>query len=183
MSRETHLPALFQLFREQGYDGVSLANIAKATGLGKASLYHHFPGGKDEMVLATLGYAGDWLEQNVLQPLRQDDGEVQELLQGMCDRLSQLYDEGRQPCILGTMTFGPVRDDLHEAVKQGLVEFIEAIALALVKAGVDEALAKERGEDALMAIQGSLLIARAMDDPKPFQRVLKRLPGQLCEGI
>ena len=183
MSRETHFPALFQLFREQGYDGVSLANIAKATGLGKASLYHHFPGGKDEMVMATLGYARDWLERNVLQPLHQDDGEVQALLQGMCDRLSQLYDEGRQPCILGTLTLGPVRDQLHGAVKQGLEDFIDAIAQALVKAGMDEVSARERGEDALMVIQGSLLIARAMDDPKPFQRALQRLPEQLCEGI
>lgn len=50
-SRDVHIPALFQLFRESGYDGVSLAQIAVATGLGKASLYHHFPGGKVEMAL------------------------------------------------------------------------------------------------------------------------------------
>ena len=52
MSRETHLPTLFQLFRQHGYDGVSLAKIAAATELGKASLYHHFPGGKAEMMAA-----------------------------------------------------------------------------------------------------------------------------------
>ena len=182
MSRETHIPALLQLFREQGYDGVSLANIAEATGLGKASLYHHFPGGKDEMVMATLGYAGDWLTRNVLQPL-QEDGETQEQFQRMCDRLSQLYNEGRKPCILGTLTLGPVRDQLHGAVKQGLEDFIEAIAQVLIDAGLDQALARERGEDALMMIQGSLLLARAIDDPKPFQRLMERLPQQLCEGI
>ncbi len=182
MSRETHLPALFQLFRQQGYDGVSLANIAQATGLGKASLYHHFPGGKDEMVLATLGYAGDWLALNVLQPLG-EEGDAQELLEEMCDRLSQLYDEGRQPCILGTLTLGPVRDDLHEVVKQGLARFIEAIAQLLIKAGLDPRSAQERSEDAVVMIQGSLLVSRGLDDPTPFQRALDQLPAKLCAGI
>lgn len=182
MARDDHMSALFQLFREQGYDGVSLANIAEATGLGKASLYHHFPGGKDEMVMATLTYAGEWLTVNVLQPL-QTGGEAVVLFEEMCDRLSQLYAKGCKPCLLGTLTMGPVRDDLHEAVKQGLEEFIEAIAQVLLDAGLEPTAARERGEDALMTIQGSLLLARAIDDPKTFQRAMDKLPQQLCEGV
>lgn len=70
MARETHLPVLFKLFRQYGYDGVSLSKIAAETELGKASLYHHFPGGKAEMVSAALAYDGLWMEENVLSVLR-----------------------------------------------------------------------------------------------------------------
>lgn len=32
--------------------GLSLHDVAKASGIQKPGLYHHFPGGKDELVLA-----------------------------------------------------------------------------------------------------------------------------------
>jgi len=40
---------LTDVFRNVGYDGASLAVLADATGLKKASLYHRFPGGKEQM--------------------------------------------------------------------------------------------------------------------------------------
>ena len=48
-SREVVLERLLATFRDQGYDGASLAELSAATGLGKSSLYHHFPGGKVDM--------------------------------------------------------------------------------------------------------------------------------------
>ena len=42
------------VFRQHGYEGASLSLIADATGLGRSSIYHHFPGGKDEMVEAVF---------------------------------------------------------------------------------------------------------------------------------
>ena len=32
------------VFRDYGYDGASLTILAKASGLSRGSLYHHFPG-------------------------------------------------------------------------------------------------------------------------------------------
>jgi AcrR family transcriptional regulator len=49
VSKQIHVPILLKLFRQFGYDGVTLSKISQATGLGKASLYHYFPGGKAEM--------------------------------------------------------------------------------------------------------------------------------------
>ena len=53
--RADTLPALAVVFRECGYDGASLALIGQHTRLGKGSLYHFFPGGKEEMADAVLG--------------------------------------------------------------------------------------------------------------------------------
>jgi TetR/AcrR family transcriptional repressor of lmrAB and yxaGH operons len=54
MSRQTIVPELLELFRKFGYDGVTIARISEATGLGKASLYHHFPQGKEQMAREVL---------------------------------------------------------------------------------------------------------------------------------
>jgi len=41
-----------RLLQLEGYRAVSLEAVAQGVGIRKASLYHHFPGGKDELMLA-----------------------------------------------------------------------------------------------------------------------------------
>lgn len=182
MARETYLPVLFRLFRHHGYDGVSLAKIAEATGLGKASLYHHFPGGKTEMVRETLAYSGRWMTENIVGPL-QGEGESLGRLKRMCDRISALYEAGEQPCILASLTMGASRDMFHGAIRARLQMLVDEIAAVLVEAGLDAELAQQRGEDAVMTIQGALILSRGLDDPTPFQRALAQLPDRLWEGL
>lgn len=43
--------------------------LSEATGLKKASLYHRFPGGKEQMGSEVLLDAGRWLTRHVLEPL------------------------------------------------------------------------------------------------------------------
>ena len=178
MARETYLPILFRLFRHHGYDGVSLAKISEATGLGKASLYHHFPGGKAEMVRETLAYAGRWMADNIVEPL-QSEGDPVERLEAMCDRISDLYEAGEQPCLLASLTTGGARDVFQEAIRERLQMLVDAIAAVLVEAGLDPQQAQQRGEDAVMTIQGSLILSRGLDDPTPFQRAVAQLPERL----
>lgn len=51
-ARERILDSAETLFRERGFRGVSLASVAQDVGIRKPSLYHHFPGGKEELFVA-----------------------------------------------------------------------------------------------------------------------------------
>ncbi len=179
MPREVHVPSLFELFLQYGYDGATLSKISDATGLGRASLYHHFPGGKNEMLASVLDYSGDWLEQNVLQLLA-GDGSPQARLQEMCDRVNDFYAGGTQPCLLAIVQTGTGRSLFHEKVKAALDVWIKAIAAVLVESGLDETIAQQRGEDAIIAIQGSLMVSLSLDAPASFQRTIEQLPQMLC---
>ena len=59
------LPVLAEVFRAHGYEGASLSLITRATGLGKGSLYHLFPGGKAEMAACGLAEIDAWFEANL----------------------------------------------------------------------------------------------------------------------
>lgn len=48
-TRARVLDAAEKLFTERGYAAVTLRDIAQAVGLNHASLYHHAPGGKEEL--------------------------------------------------------------------------------------------------------------------------------------
>lgn len=180
MPKEPYIPCLLGLFRKYGYDGATLAKISEATGLGKASLYHHFPGGKDEMVETVLNYLKQWMEQNIVQRL-QATGEPVVRLQQMCDRLCEVYDGGKQPCLSAILLMGSARDVFHEQVQALYQQWIDAIAHVLREAGMERTQAQQRGEDALIAIQGSLLLAQALNKPVAFQRVMQKLPHELLD--
>ncbi|MCF4968531.1 TetR/AcrR family transcriptional regulator [Nostoc sp. CMAA1605] len=181
MPKQTYIPYLLQLFRQYGYDGATLSKISEATGLGKASLYHHFPGGKDEMVETVLDYLEQWLGENILPALR-SDGDAETRLRRMCDRLSELYQQGEQPCLFAILLLGSARDVFHTKVERLFRTWIDAIASVLIADGMDEEQAKHRGEDVAIAIQGSLILSQGLHNPSPFQRVIQQLPRSICHN-
>jgi TetR/AcrR family transcriptional regulator, lmrAB and yxaGH operons repressor len=182
MPKDAYIPCLLRLFRQYGYDGATLAKISEATGLGKASLYHHFPGGKEEMVTTVLAHLEQRLEQHLLQPLRAE-GTVLERFQHMAENISALYEGGQQPCLFAILLMGSVRD-IYQAKLQFLLQtWVDAIALVLIDAGVEAILAQQRGEDAVIAVQGSLILSQGLNTREPFQRTLQKLPQQLCQDL
>ncbi len=179
MPKETYIPCLLSLFRQYGYDGATLSKISEATGLGKASLYHYFPGGKDEMVETVLDYLEHAMEQNIMQRLRGTEKPLVRLQQ-MCDRLSEVYEGGKQPCLSAILLLGSARGVFHDRVQAIYQKWMDAIAAVLVEAGMDKPLAQQRAEDAVITIQGALILSQGMNNPTSFQRVMQQLPKQLC---
>jgi TetR/AcrR family transcriptional regulator, lmrAB and yxaGH operons repressor len=183
MSKQTYVPTLLQLFRQFGYEGVTISKISQATGLGKASLYHHFPGGKADMAEAALTQVNLWLETSIL-PLLGNDEKPIDKFQAMCLEISSFFNEGQNSCLWAVLVLEAASDDLfHTQIRWAFSQWIEAISNVLIAAGLDEILAKQRGEDAIIAIQGVLILCHSLKDFAPFDRVLKQLPQRLCEGI
>lgn len=178
-SKQNHVLELLDLFRQFGYDGATLSKISQSTGLGKASLYHHFPGGKDEMVETVLTTLEQGLQQLTLEAL-QTEGDALTRLQKMCDRLNKAYDSGQKPCLLAALMLGSAKDVFQGRVSKLLQVWIEAIAAVLMDAGMDETVARQRGEDGVILVQGALILAQGLEDPAPFRRIIQQLPETLC---
>lgn len=182
MAKDKYIPKLLQLFQDYGYDGATLTKISEATGLGKASLYHHFPGGKDEMVEAILDYLDQVTEEHIVQVLR-SEGDTQGRCKNMCDRISKLFEGGKQPCLFAVLLMGSSRNMFHDKVEILLRRWIDAIAEVLIAEGVNKTVAIQRGEDAVLAIEGALILSQGLNDFTPFERVISQLPQQLCQDL
>jgi TetR/AcrR family transcriptional regulator, lmrAB and yxaGH operons repressor len=183
MSKQTYVPILLKLFRQFGYEGVTISKISQATGLGKASIYHHFPGGKAEMAESALTYVNQWLETNILEILSSQEQPLDKF-QAMCAETYRFFDEGKNSCLWAGLVLEQSSNDLfHSQLSWAFSQWIESIAHVLIAAGLDETLAKQRGEDAMIAIQGALIMCHGLQDFAPFERVLKQLPERLSEGI
>jgi AcrR family transcriptional regulator len=180
MSKDKYIPCLLKVFRDYGYDGATLAKISQATGLGKASLYHHFPGGKDEMVTAVLNFLENCLAKKVLQALKSGE-DPQTRFQKMCKALDEIYQGGEAPCLFAILLMGSARDMFHTKVQDLLFIWLEEMARVLIESGLDRQKALERSQDAAIAIQGSLVLAQGLNDPSIFKRVIEQLPEKLVK--
>lgn len=168
---------LTEVFRKKGYDGASYADLMKATGLVKASLYHRFPGGKEEMVVAILSEVDRHFADYVLAPAV-EEGDPKQRARQMARRLREFYDSGRAWCLLDTLTLAENRATQAHA-KKSMEFWVERFARVGRDAGLSAGVARKRAEEAVAEIEGGLVVARVLKNRRPFLRVLAGLPIKL----
>ena len=177
-ARNDILPLLAEVFRAHGYEGATLSLISEATGLGKGSLYHFFPGGKQQMAEEVLAEIDGWFEANVFAPLRESREPTRAII-AMIDNVDAYFRSGRRICLVGVIALGSSRDMFVDQVKGYFVDWKEALAGTLRRSGLSASAAKLRAEEALVAIQGALILARAEDDSGVFRRAMADLKTRL----
>jgi len=99
MTREDILDAAAQVFRQKGYHGASMSDIAEAVNLQKASLYHHVSS-KQEILLALLDRALGMLTEHIAGVANQDIPADQKLRQMMCAYLQALAENSDLSTVL-----------------------------------------------------------------------------------
>lgn len=177
------LPLLAEVFREHGYEGASLQLISQATGLGKGSLYHFFPGGKAEMAAAVLAEIDDWFERELYAPLRAaEDESVAAAIDAMFAAVDAYFRGGGRVCLIGALALGAARDRFGAAIASYFARWVAALADALQRAGCDATTAAALAEATVAGIQGALVLTRALDDPAVFRRTLLALRERLPPG-
>jgi TetR/AcrR family transcriptional regulator, lmrAB and yxaGH operons repressor len=169
-----------RVFRRHGYEGATMSRLSAATGLERASLYHRFPGGKDEMVTAAAAAGNAWFAEHVLQPLSQP-GDPAGQVKVVCQRLREFYDDGRLPCVLESLSLPAGSEELHRTLDSSLDAWMDAFTLLARKSGFSPAAARDRAEQAIIVIEGSLVLARVRGDSGPFLRTVRKLPKLLTE--
>ena len=172
------LPLLGEVFRAHGYEGATLTLITQATGLGKGSLYHFFPGGKQQMAAEVLDEIDRWFEVNIFAPLRQTE-EPDRAIAAMIKATDDYFRSGHRVCLVGVIALGASRDAFAAQVHDYFARWHDALATLFKRSGLGAALARRRAEDALLTIQGALVLARARDDARIFSRAMEELQARL----
>lgn len=181
--RAAAIPALAEAFREHGFEGASLARLCAATGLGKGSLYHFFPGGKEEMAAAVLADVQAWFAGSVCQPLRNAPPADATAIDAMFDAVTSYFRSGRRVCLQGAFALGRERDRFAATIADYFEQWIEALAAALRAAGMSEPDARAAAAETVAAIQGGIILARALDQPEIFTQTAQRQRARLLAAV
>jgi TetR/AcrR family transcriptional regulator, lmrAB and yxaGH operons repressor len=178
ISDQDFLDIALDLFRTYGFEGVSIKRLADAAGLEKASLYHRYPGGKDEIVMAVATEAAGWFQKNVFDPLAGPGPAKRRILQ-VSENLRSFYANGTKACICDVLSIPGASEELRAALRVTTEAWITAFAGICRESGLSPSAARSRAEEAILRIEGALVLSRVLGDNASFERVLKQLPELL----
>lgn len=175
------VPLVAEVFRELGYEGASMSSITARTSLSKGSLYHFFPGGKEEMAREILAHVDAWFVREVFEPLERE--EPRSAIAHMWRSVGTYFQSGRRVCLIGAFALDETRDRFAEPIRAYFRRWIAALKAALVRGGVKPASAGQLAEDVVAGIQGALTLVRALDDDAIFGRSLARLKRRIDASL
>lgn len=170
-----------EVFREFGYEGASLSRITERTGLGKGSLYHFFPGGKEEMARDILVHVDHWFVENMFRPLERDAPAAG--IEKMWAATTDYFHSGRRICLVGAFSLDETREPFSAEIRLYFARWIKALSGALARGGLDPREARQLGEATVGGIQGALVLARAMRNAKIFPRQLARIAAEIDQAL
>ncbi len=188
-SKETRaqlLKGTGRLLRTKGYAATGVSAIVKETGVPKGSVYHHFPGGKEELAAASVERSGQGIV-GALEQLADRTGGPVEAMRAFCDYyIAQLHESDfRRGCPLATITLEVAADvdPVHEACAVAFDGIVDLFATRLRGAGLSRKRANESAELTVAAIEGALMLAKARRDTRAIEIVRDELSRTLKEQI
>jgi AcrR family transcriptional regulator len=178
LHKENLVQTAMRLFRRQGFAATGLQQILAESGAPKGSLYHYFPGGKDELAVAAVELAGRLISEE-LGTLAKRTQTPEAFLAAYAVTLGRWMEEG------GFTSGSPITTVLLECAPQNQAvtavgraahdDWIRIISEVYRTAGLEPEEALERAELAIISFEGALVLARVRETAAPLHLVAKRL--------
>lgn len=137
ISRDHILESAAQVFCQKGYHGASMADIAEAVGLQKATLYHHF-GSKQEILAELLDRAMAIVMEKMAQVMQLDSPPDAKLKAAIRAYLQVLCEQPDLSSVL-LFEYRSLEKDLYKQHIRNRDKF-EKMWRDLVKEGIDSGL-------------------------------------------
>ena len=183
--RERMIQSALVLMGEHGVEATSFSQVIERSGAPRGSIYHHFPGGKQQLIAEATRYAGDALAKLMTEAVEQHDDPVAavDAITGFWRTV--LYDSDFAagcPVIAATLESDhspAARDAAREAFQRWEQLYTEM----LTRAGLPEQRARSLGSIAISAVEGAVILSRAQHTNGPLERVVDELHKLFHDAI
>ena len=165
------LEAAARLFEKQGYHATGLNEIVRESGAPKGSLYHYFPGGKEQIGAETALWSAGQTATRIQRGLAlapDPAGAVRELALGMAAAVERAGFTAGGPLMMLAAESAARSERLNAACREAYGALQAAFAEKL--AG-DAALA----EFVLCTLEGAILLSRVQHSGDPLRRAAEEL--------
>jgi AcrR family transcriptional regulator len=172
------IAATARLLAVRGLDGASLADILEAAQAPRGSMYHHFPGGKDQLVGEAIELAG----RRSLEQMDGLDGQspetvTQRFLDGWRELLVRT--NCRAGCAVLAVTVASSSDEVLIRAQAVFGSWIARLTQLFVAGGLPGSAASDLATELIAATEGAVVISRAQRVIEPFDLVANRLMDQV----
>ena len=183
--RERMIQSALVLMGEHGVEATSFSQVIERSGAPRGSIYHHFPGGKEQLIAEATRYAGDALAKLMTEAVEQHEDPVAavDAITGFWRTV--LYDSDFAagcPVIAATLE-SEHSPAAREAAREAFQRWEQLYTEMLTRAGLPEQRARSLGSTAISAVEGAVILSRAQHSNRPLERVVDELRKLFHDAI
>jgi TetR/AcrR family transcriptional regulator, lmrAB and yxaGH operons repressor len=181
-TRERLIRAMGEALQRCGMNGIGLTELLAAAQAPKGVLYHHFPGGKTELTVATIHFTAERMLARLDRLLGSEADPITALTTWMGAAQARLGDSGFETgCPLATVALETTATDteLRDALAAAFGAIRARLAEALVRSGQPKATADGLAALIVSAYEGGLLQARVERSLEPMLSAVHALVALL----
>jgi len=170
-TRERILNSGAELFRQQGYEATGVKQIVQAASAPFGSLYHFFPGGKEQLAAEAIRVSGaiyGELLPAVFESAPDPVAGVEAFFAGAAEHLQASDYADACPIATVALEVSSSSEPLREACAEVFGSWIAAGTERFVAAGLSAARAREMTLVMLAALEGAFVLARALRSTEPL---------------
>lgn len=163
-TRERIIETAAVAFMRQGYSGSGLKQISVESAAPFGSLYHFFPGGKQELAAETLRWSGEAYKQLVIAVV---DGApdvvrgISDAFAGAAATLEATDYADACPIAVVALEVASTNDELRAVTNEIFESWLDACVDRFAAAGISPARSRELALLAIAALEGGFLLCRA----------------------
>jgi AcrR family transcriptional regulator len=164
------------LVRERGARATSLDAVLAHSGAPRGSVYHHFPGGREQLLREAIQYAGGYVAGRLE---RDGAGDPLAAVDALLDeyRANLLASDFRAGCpVVAVAIESPAEGpDLRDCARAAFERWRLALARALAASGLEPAHADELAMSVIVTFEGALILSRTYRDVAPLEQARREL--------
>ena len=180
-TRERIVDVSAELLRRQGYAATGVKQIVRAARAPFGSIYHFFPGGKEELGAAAIRRSGALYEElipTVFDPAPDLVSAVHDFFTGAAALLEESEYQDACPIATVALEVSSTSDTMREACADVFESWIAAGVPRFTAEGLDEETARELVIAMIAALEGAFVLARASQSTEALQ-----VAGELIAGV
>jgi AcrR family transcriptional regulator len=161
-----------ELFRRQGYTGTGVKQIVAAANAPFGSIYHFFPGGKEQLAAETIRASG----QLYIQLFAAIAAQAPDVLTAVTDFFAGAAETLRETdyadaCPIATVALevASTSEPLRQATAEVFESWIAGASEYFATAGIPRGTARELAFLMLSLLEGAFIFCRAMRTTEPLQ--------------
>lgn len=183
-SRDRMIQSAALLFRENGYSGTGFRDVVEHSGAPRGSIYHHFPGGKEQLAAETVAWAAALIERRIAGAA--DSGDPIVVLAAFVESWREVLEGSnfRAGCpVVAVAAEADAGSTATEAAASAFTRWQDLIGRTLLEAGVSRTDARRLATTVVAAIEGAILLCRTRRDIRPLRDVHRALEATLRTAI
>lgn len=181
-TRQSMIEAAQVLIASNGSHGTSFNDVLAASGAPRGSLYHHFPGGKEELIDAAVQASGE-RARTALEALR--GSTASEVAAGFLDvwRRLLVHTAFTVGCAVAGVTIDAESTGLVNRGGEIFREWTRLMTELLTEGGIPADRAKSLSTLLIAGSEGAVILARAERDMAPFELAAAELQAVIDDAV